>query len=156
MRKKLFIAFALVITSVVVVLAWPTAGYDISRVHPSLSELATPYQSVSTGYFADGGSISITIVDRAGRRLEMALPVSSDHGRSYPQHFIGATHISESGAVEIAFTDDTRRMLISIIEDHRSARDCSNLALISLRGALRDHARIFSDAAVSFFRRLTR
>jgi len=156
MRKKLVISLSLLAILVVAVLLWPTAGYDISRVHPNLRELATPYQSVSTGYYLDGGSIGITIVDRDARKLELALPVSSERGRSYPQLFIGATYSSKTGAVEVAFSEDTRRMLISVIEHHRTSADSSDIALVSLRGAPRDYARIYSHAAVSFCRRFTR
>src|SRR6185503_13602782 len=100
MRKKIIIAVSLLAVFVATVLLWPTAGYDIDRVHPSLRELATPYRSVGTGYYLDGGSLGIAIVDRDGRKLELALPVSAAHGRSYPQLFIGATHTSKTGAVE--------------------------------------------------------
>jgi hypothetical protein len=152
MRKKLVIALFLLAILVAALLLWPTAGYDISRVHPSLRELATPYQSVSTGYYLDGGSIGITIVDRDAHKLDLALPVSSKGGRSYPQLFIGATHSSKTGAVEVAFSDDTRRMLISVIEHHQTAGDSSDIALVGLRGAPRDYARIASRAAVRVFR----
>ena len=152
MRKKLVIAVSLLTILVAVVLLWPTAGYDISRVPPSLRELATPYQSVSTGYYLDGGSIGITIVDRDARRLELALPVSSEGGRTYPQLFIGATHSSKTGAVEVAFSADTRRMLISAIEHHQTAGDSSDIALVALRGAPRDYARIGSRAVARLFR----
>src|SRR5258706_9701796 len=115
MRKTLIIVVCILVLALVTVLLWPTAGYDIARVHPSLRELTPPYQSVSTGYYLDGGSIGITIVDRDSRRLELALPVSAEHGKSYPRLFIGAKHISKTGAVEIAFSDDTRQMLISVV-----------------------------------------
>jgi hypothetical protein len=141
MRKKLIISIAFLAILLAAVLLWPAAGYDISRVHPCLRELATPYQSVGTSYYLDGGSIGITITDRDGRKLQLALPVSEERGRSYPQLFMGATHRSKTNAVEIAFSEDTRRMLISVIEDHRTPGDSSDIALISLRGSPRDYAR---------------
>lgn len=156
MRKKLIISGLLFAILAAAVLLWPAAGYDISRVHSSLRELATPYQSVSTSYYLDGGSIGITIVDRDARRLELALPVSSEAGRSYPQLFIGATHSSKTGAVEVAFSADTRRMLISVIEHHRTSADSSDIALVSLRGSPRDYARIYGHAAVSYCQKFTR
>lgn len=109
MCRNLAISVLLLAILVAAVLRWPTAGYDISRVHTSLRELATPYQSVSTHNYEDFGSIGITIIDRDAHRLELALPVSLEHGRSYPKLFIGATHSSETGAVEVAFSEDTRR-----------------------------------------------
>jgi hypothetical protein len=156
MRKKVVISVSLLTILVAAALLWPTAGYDISRVHPSLYELATPYQSVSTSYYLDGGSIGITIIDRDARRLELALPVSSGRSRRYPNLFIGATHSSETGAVEVEFSEDTRRMLISVIERHGTAAGSSDIALVSLRGSPRDYARICSRAAVSFCQGFTR
>jgi len=156
MLKKLLISISLLVIVVAALVLWPTAGYDITQVHPSLRELATPYQSVNTGYYLDGGSIGITIIDRDARRLELALPVSSERGRSYPKLFIGATHSSKTGAVEVAFSEDSRRMLISVIEHHRTSTDSSEIALVSLRGSPCDYAHICGHAAVSFCQRLTR
>src|SRR5882672_6767169 len=100
MRKKVVIVICLLAVVVTALLLWPTAGYEISRVHPGLRELAAPYQSVWTGEYMDGGSIGITIVDRDGRKLQLALPLSSESRRSYSQLFVGATHSSKTGAVE--------------------------------------------------------
>ena len=150
MQKKLIIIVCGLVLALVAVLLWPRADYDIARVHPSLRELTTPYQFVSTGYDLDGGSIGITIVDRDSRRLELALPVSAEHGKSYPRLFAGAKHISKTGAVEIAFSDDTRQMLISVLEQHGQPTDSSDIALVELRGWPRDYARIGSRAAARY------
>ena len=147
MRKKFTIVVCVLVLILAAVLLWPTAGYDIVRVHRSLRELKTPYQSVTTGFYLDGGSIGITIVDRDSRRLELALPVSAEHGKSYPRLFAGAKHISKTGAVEIAFSDDTRQMLISVLEQYGRPTDGSDIALVELRGWPRDYARIGSRAA---------
>jgi len=155
MRKTLILSLVFFAIVVVAALLWPTASYDLNRVHPSLRQLATPYQSVSTSDYLDGGSIGVVIVDRDGRRLLLALPVSYQDGRKYPRLFMGATHTSKTGAVEVAFSEDTRRMLISVIERHGSSAGDSDIALLSLRGAPRDHARLWSHVAVSFWERLT-
>jgi hypothetical protein len=155
MRKTLIVSIVCFAILAVAALLWPTASYDLNRVHPSLRQLATPYQSVGTGYYLDGGSIAVVIVDRDGRRLLLALPVSYESGRKYPQLFMGATHTSKTGAVEVAFSEDTRRMLISVMEDHRLSPGDNDLALVSLRGAPRDHARLWSHVAVTFWERLT-
>lgn len=131
-------------------MAWTTAGYDKPRVHPRLQALNIPYQFVRTDYFLDGGSIGITIVDRDGDMLQLALPVSA--GRSYRQLFIGATHRSNAGAVEVPFSEDTRRMLISLVEQHRRVNDDSDIALLALRGAPRDYVRIAVRAVANQFR----
>ena len=154
MRKKLLIAVSFLGAVGAVALLWPTGRYDMSRVHPALRELATPYQSVRSSYYLDGGSVGITIVDRDGHRLQLALPVSGQRGRPYPRLFVGATSSSTPGAVEVEFTEDTRRMLISIIEQHQNGSH--DAVLLALRGAPRDYARTLSRAAVSFYQRVTR
>jgi hypothetical protein len=156
MRKTLIVSIVCFAILAVAALLWPTASYDLNRVHPSLRQLATPYQSVSTGEYLDGGSIGVVIVDRDGRRLLLALPVSYEGGRKYRKLFVGATHTSKTGAVEVAFSDDTRRMLISVMEDHRSSPGDSDSALVSLRGAPRDHARLWSHVAVSLWEKITK
>ena len=139
MRKKLFKFVCALVLALLVIFLWPTAGYDISRVYPKLRELSSPYQSVKTAYYLDGGSIGVAITDRDGHKLELALPVSAKNGRSYPQLFVGAMHASKTNAVEVEFAEDTRRMLISTIEEFRTRID-SDAALLALRGAPRDYA----------------
>ena len=156
MRKKLIISICLLVLVLTVALLWPTASYDINQVHPSIRELSTPYQSVTTSFYLDGGSIGITIIDRDSKKLALALPVSSENGTSYPRLFIGATHSSKDGAVEADFSDDTRRILISVIEQHSQPNDGSDIVLMALRGAPRDYARIGSRVAVGFCKRLVR
>jgi hypothetical protein len=156
MRRKLIIVVCLLAVLLTAALLWPTAGYDISRVLPQLRELSAPYQSVSTGYYLDGGSVGITIIDRDARTLELALPVSADGDSRYPRLFIGASHASETNALEVAFTEDTRRMLIAIVEEHRSPTDDSDIALAALRGALRDYTRLGGRAAANFCESLVR
>jgi hypothetical protein len=150
MRRKLVISGSFLVIMVAVLLLWPTAGYDISKVHSSLRQLATPYQSVSTGYYLDGGSIGITIVDREARKLELALPVSSEGGRRHPRLFIGATYASATSAVEVAYTADTRRMLITIVEEYRAPGSDTDITLVALRGAPRDYARLGGRAVANF------
>ena len=155
MRKKLFIGACVLILAMIAVLSWPTTGYDINQVHPSLRELKTPYQSVNAGYYLDGGSISITIIDRDTRKLELALPVSSERkDRTYPRLFIGAKHMSNTGAAEVAFSDNTRLMLIAAVEEHLQPTNYNDLVLVDLRGAPRDHARMGIHTAARFCQRL--
>lgn len=154
MRKKVIVPLALIGLVAVCIGLWPSQHYDPTRVHPSLRKLATPYQSVFTSYFLDGGSVGVRITDRDGRVAAFALPVGSGPGRSYPRLFVGTTHCSDTNAVEIAFTEDTRRMLISIIDRHQSPADSSHMALVCLRGAPQDHARIWGRAAVSACKRI--
>jgi len=84
--------------------------------------------------------------------VELALPVSVGRSGRYQQLFIGATHRSEAGAVETPLSEDTRRMLIALIEQHRSLNDDSDIALLALRGVPRDYVRIAVGAVANRFR----
>jgi hypothetical protein len=85
MRKKLVISGCLIFVAMTAAVLWPTPGYDISKVHPKLRELSTPYQRVGTFYSKDG-SIGITIIDRDGHKLDLG----------YPPHLTMAQSISVS------------------------------------------------------------
>lgn len=91
MRKKLTLALSSLALAALVLFLWPTDGYDINGVDPILNGLASPYQTVSAAIFLDGGSIGITIVDRKGQKVELALPVSTNDNTKYPRLFIGGT-----------------------------------------------------------------
>ena len=142
--KVAIAASALAFGLLIAVFCWPTPDYDLERVHPSLRSLARPYRSVETGYYLDGGSIGITIVDAKGQVLELALPVEDGSWYPagwYPQLFIGATTENSPGAVEVDFSEDTRAMLFAIIEEYDSSADDSLAALIAFRASPRDLAR---------------
>ena len=142
-KKYIFGACFFLALMVIVAILWPTASYDIERVDPRLRELVPPFQSVDAGVYLDGGSVGVSIVDRDSRRLELALPVSPEGGRRYPRLFIGAKHMSKTGAVEVAFSEDTRRMLVSVLEQHAHTTNFNDYALLGLRGAPRDYVRMF-------------
>lgn len=122
---------------------WPISSYDYSNVHPSIKNLKQPYQNVYVSYYLDGGSIGIRIVGQDGEQLKLALPISE--GPAYRQLYQGATHHTESNAVEIVFSEDTRKYLIDIVEHHAESVD-RDIALIALRGALRDYAGAYGHA----------
>ena len=139
--RKLFIVGGGLVLLVIVVMLWPTSAYDINRVHPKLRELSAPIRSVQTGYFLDGGSIGLRIIDGSGQVLELALPISEDH--TYDRLFIGALHMRWTNAAEVEFTQDTRRMLVALIERHDASGE-GLFALTHIRGAYRDYARFFT------------
>ncbi len=146
MRRILLLSVCLVAGTVIVTFFWPSGAYEMGNVHPELRNLNAPYRAVSVSYFADGGSIGITIVDATEDTLLIALPVEYDYARL----FVGAEHASAPGAIEVPLNEDTLRMLTSIIEDHRSMGGSSASALLALRGSFRDHASIICRAGLHF------
>src|SRR6185295_3374497 len=116
MHKKATITLiALFVFTLFVVLFWPTSPYDLSRVHPNLRALKQPYRSVQAATYLDGGSVGVEIIDNDGTKVQAAFPVSFDAPHRHDRLFIGAMHRSYTGAVEVAYTEDTKRFLVDII-----------------------------------------
>jgi len=138
MKKKrlILIVSGVVLLALIVLWIWPFSPYDLSKVHPSIQSLKQPYQKVFASYYLDGGSVGLKITDKDGQVLQLALPVSD--GPAYQRLYFGATHASDTNAVEVVFTEDTKRCLIDIIERHAEGMD-RDVALIALRGAPRDY-----------------
>jgi hypothetical protein len=151
--KKLVIASASIGAIALMVCLWPSPRVDPQRVLPSLRDLAKPYRSVRTGYYLDGGSIGVEILDRDGHRLALALPVGYDGiRRTYSRLLVGGMHASDTNAVEKPFTAETRKVLIGVIEQSGASTDdpSLDLALLYLRRSPRDYARICARAVANF------
>ena len=147
MRKKIIIT-VLTVVALAAFFLLRSPSYDMARVHPSIRSLQQPFKSVTTYYFLDGGSIGMDITDRDGQRLQLAIPVYDGPGntRTYQRLFLGTTHASRTGAVEVAFTDDTRRFLSDVISRYSAPGPDRNSALIALRGSPRDYVDVYSRA----------
>jgi hypothetical protein len=131
---------------------WRPNGYDRAQVLPAVRDLPRPFQKVSAGYYLDGGSIGLEITDAMGRVTRIAIPVSQGPGnsRQYNRLFLGALSAKNSNAVEMAFSQDTRRYLLEILQKEASGVD-RDAALIYLRGSFRDYFEVFGHFA---YRRL--
>ena len=135
MKKKASIAAALVVAVVCVWFFWPLPGYKIERVHPRLRVLKTPYQSVTTAYYMDGGSIGIKIVDRDGVMEQFAIPAHLGEPDRHTRVYVGVMYDRKPGAIEIENPMDTKRMLVSILaaNPNRTPNDDFVLALLGCR-----------------------
>jgi hypothetical protein len=133
----------LVVVAVTCVTSWffrPTPRYDVDRVNPRLRSLQKPYQNVKTGYYLDGGSIGIEIVDRAGTREQFCLPAHLGDTNPYTRVFVGAMYDRKSGAVEILEPEHTKRMLIQILASAQKRTAEDDLCLMMLRRRPSDFA----------------
>ena len=141
MRKKLTISGIVLAMTIALVFLWPSPDYNLAAVEPTLRGLAMPYQSVNLVNWSDG-SVGIRILDREGHQLKLALPVSSTSGQtSYDRLFVGAERSSDPGAVEVEFSEDTRRLLPVTMEKYRGFSDSTDVILIRFRGQPKDYAR---------------
>ena len=115
MGKKPLFAALLLTATLGLSLTLHSPRYDLTRVDPQLRSLTMPFQSVNLVNWSDG-SIGMRILDRSGHQLRLALPASSPSGKfTYRQLFVNAERSDDPGAVEVAFSDDTRRLLRGIL-----------------------------------------
>jgi hypothetical protein len=150
MKRKVVIAILVVVLILLSLLFWPFSSYDFSLVHSRIQALQKPYQRVAADYYLDGGSVGIEIVDRDGQKLELAIPLYDGPSDpcTYHRLFLGARYSTYSNAVEVAFTQDTKRYLADMIGRYATGvdRDC---ALIRLRGLPRDYVEVYGRALLS-------
>lgn len=90
------------------------------------------HTSVKTAHYMDGGSVGIEIVDRNGRAEQFAIPAHLGDTNRYAQVFVGAMYDSRPGAVEIIEPEDTKRMLVRILQEYPKRTAWDDLALMVL------------------------
>ena len=119
MRKRIVIVLASLMMVLIAILFLASPSYDVSSVHPSIRNLQQPYRLVTAHYYLDGGSIGLEITDRNGKKLQLVIPIYDGPGdkNTYHRLFVGATDSRDKGAVEVPFTDYTRRMIVPLREN---------------------------------------
>ena len=143
MRKKRAIALGVGLFVITCLGFWffrPSPAYDLTRVEPRLRSLQTPYRSVTTGYYMDGGSIGIEIVDGTGQREQFAIPAHLGDTNRYGRVFVGAMHDRKPGATEVADSENTKRMLIQILAATSGRSPHDDYCLMALRRRPSDYA----------------
>ncbi|HTH48694.1 MAG TPA: hypothetical protein VMB21_14370 [Candidatus Limnocylindria bacterium] len=158
MRKPWVIAVLMVVGLITVLLCWPSASYDLARVHPSLRDLPRPYRSIKASSFLDGGSMGVEVIGGDGTIREFAFPVHERAGRrpDYPQLFFseraGVRLPMDGPMAEITNSPDTRAMLIRLIESDATPDGDRALVLIGLRGGPKDYLSLAKYAAWGKYR----
>jgi hypothetical protein len=147
-RKMVFVVVATLLLLLSIFVFWPPLRYDFSKVHPRIQAMHQPYRSVTTQYYLDGGSIGIEIIDRDGEKLEMAVPIcgSAGEGNSYHRLYLGARHSTHTNAIEVVFTEDTKRYLADVIARYPASGPGRDSALIALRGSPGDYVDVYGRA----------
>jgi hypothetical protein len=132
-RKRIIIV--IVLTLIGCIAYWffrPLPGYDVQLVHPRLRALQQPYQNIKTAYYLDGGSIGIEITDRDGRQEQFAIPAHLGDTNRYSRVYVGAMYDNEPDAVEIAEPEDTKWMLVHILNDYPNRTPSDDYCLMAL------------------------
>jgi len=121
----------------------PSPGYDINRVEPRLRAIQEPYQNIKTAYYLDGGSVGIEITDRDGRKEQFAIPAHLDDTNRYTKVFVGAMSDRKPGAIEVAHSEQTKRMLIQVLTSKPNRTPYDDVCLMFLRQRPADYVHCF-------------
>jgi hypothetical protein len=119
----------------------PSPSFVLSRVEPRLSSLQEPYQHVKTDFYLEGGSIGIEITDRDGKTEQFAIPAHLGETNRYTQVYVGAMHDSKPGAVLVSDSEQTKRMLIHVLEAMPQRAPSDEGCLMCLRRSPSDYVR---------------
>ena len=142
-RKRLYILLAVVVVASVACFFRPYPTPDEKKVHPTLFSLKKPYSGVTMGYFMDGGSIGVTVLDHGGQTFNACLPNPLGEEQAYRGRlFLGARHYRSPGAEEDLKYPDTRWELIKILSEHGDNTWVSDTAIAMLSGRWKDWLRI--------------
>ena len=137
-RKLVIAAFGILLAAGCIFwLYQPLPQFDPARVEPKLLSLQKPYRSIYTAFYGDGGSIGIEIVDRDGKREQFAIPahMSFSETNKNGKVFVGRLYDRWPGAIEVADSEQTKRMLLHVLASmpHRKVGDDFCLAVLSHR-----------------------
>ena len=130
------VALALVLcVSTIIILAQVlhVNKFDPGLVDESCLSLKTPYKSVVTHYYYDGGSIGVEIVDNDGREEKFFFPVYI--GDKYSHLYKHTAYdITNSSAKLIASPkrEHTKKMLIQILYEKSSRSSVDDMCLMNL------------------------
>ena len=107
---------------------------DPEKVHPSLRELKTPYQSLETAHIADGGSVLVKIVGAEGREFYACLPRPMGEQSLYLKKVYLGGYFEEPEAVELEGYPHTGRLIRNILMNRDEPRHYCDIACAELTG----------------------
>jgi len=145
MKRRLKITAAVLSALAVLAVAWvyrPYSKPDLARVHPRVRQLQEPLRSVHVGYYLDGGSISLHLIDAKGTELELAVPVWAD-GQEYGAIYLDTKYQdTNSPGLKIADAEHTAFRLQEVLRQSRPPDIMKDLAASRWSGRTRDSVRL--------------
>jgi hypothetical protein len=89
-----------------------------------------PPKSVTANAFLDGGSVSISVVDRTGTTFDFAFPHKrSPGGSAFTQAFYGEVHSTEAGALPFKYPARAKAIGLLLLKTYGGFGDESAAAL---------------------------
>ena len=123
-------------------LLFPLPRFAPDGVDPRVAGMRRPFKQVVVGYYLDGGSIGIQVVDRAGLPNSFSLPVEKSGDHIYKTLVAGTMWVTKTNLFPAVELDKkTWSYLCRIIELQTQPDANGTLALLYLRGAPRDYLR---------------
>lgn len=144
MKKRLIIIAAGIGLLAILGVAWVYRPYpkpNLDRVHPRVRQLQEPLRSLRVGYYLDGGSISLNMVDAQGTALELAVPVWDD-GKEYGAIYLDTHyHKTNSPGVKVDAPEQTALRLQELLREPDPPDGTKDLALARWSGRGSDNIR---------------
>jgi hypothetical protein len=126
--------------------AWIYRPYEkpnMDKVHPRVRDLKEPLLTLQVGFYLDGGSISLRIVDAGGTKLNIAMPVWGD-GKEYGEvYFDTLYHKPDAMGMKVESPSQTVLRLQELLRQQRPYDHMTDLGLAKLSGRSRDDIRFF-------------
>jgi hypothetical protein len=126
--------------------AWIYRPYEkpkLDKVHPRVRDLQEPLRTLQVGYYLDGGSISLHIVDAGGTNLNISIPAWGD-GKEYGEvYFDTLYHKPDAAGMKVESPSQTALRLLELLRQQRPYDDMTDLGIAKLSGRSRDDIRFF-------------
>ena len=103
---------------------------DFSKDEHPFNSMRMPPRSVTADAFLDGGSVSISVVDRTGMTFNFAFPHNDSRvGSAFTQAFYGAVHSTEPGALPLKDPARAKEIGLLLLKTYGGFGDESAAAL---------------------------
>ena len=144
LRKPALIITGVVLGLFIVVGVLWVPGHNRAGVHPALLAIEEPVMSLKAGFYFDGGTIALEIVDARGKAFAFFLPVEQRGNVSfYPNLVVGAYHRPVMEEAKQPLSEDSRRFLAMLIDKYADQGIDRHFCLEALRNSSRDKLRMW-------------
>jgi len=126
----------------VVALAWlfkPSPHFNREHLDAELPAISEPLRMVRVLWYLDGGSISVELVRTNNETTTCFIPAPLKKQGGYSSVFIGTDLTGRDKGRELAFPEDHRAYLITLIDKYAPRDEMKVQVLVSLRGYPRDY-----------------
>jgi hypothetical protein len=110
-------------------------SYDQSRVDPALARLQTPYRSVQGANYADGGSVSVRVVDDRGASQLFFVSAQIQDSKPYSRVYVGGIPGQDTQVREARNPEATKKMLAELLKAQGPSSRDNDICIAALTGS---------------------